>query len=161
MLWRPLHEMNQEKFWWGGRPGPNGALKLYQITHDYLVRTKGLTNLIWVWDIQDFRNLPQDLRNYNPGDSYWDIAALDVYWSDGRGYTNDKYNAMVNVANGKPIAIGECDRLPTARELTAQSGWVFFMAWAELVETKNTPQEIYALYQSSHTFTRRELPGWR
>jgi mannan endo-1,4-beta-mannosidase len=24
-LWRPLHEMNQEKFWWAGRPGPEGT----------------------------------------------------------------------------------------------------------------------------------------
>jgi mannan endo-1,4-beta-mannosidase len=161
VLWQPLHEMNQKAFWWGGRPGPNGTRKLYQITHDYLVKRRGLTNLIWIWDIQDFEYLGQDLGGYNPGDSYWDIAALDVYASDGRGYTNDKYNAMVNVAKGKPIAIGECDRLPRAEELTAQPGWVFFVAWAELVKTKNSPQEIGRLYESRKTLTLDELPGWR
>jgi hypothetical protein len=31
-----------------------------------------------VWDIQDFPNLSQDLSDYNPGNSYWDIAALDI-----------------------------------------------------------------------------------
>ena len=37
-----------------GRPaGTRGTARLYQITHDYLVGTKGLTNLIWVWDVQD------------------------------------------------------------------------------------------------------------
>lgn len=46
VLFRPLHEMNQGKFWWGGRPGPQGTARLYQITHDYLKNTKGLTNLV-------------------------------------------------------------------------------------------------------------------
>ena len=54
VLWRPLHEMNQAAFWWAGRPGPDGTRKLYQITHDYFVKTKGLSNLIWVWGMQDF-----------------------------------------------------------------------------------------------------------
>jgi hypothetical protein len=26
--------MNQGEFWWGGRPGPQGTLRPYQITHD-------------------------------------------------------------------------------------------------------------------------------
>jgi mannan endo-1,4-beta-mannosidase len=28
VLFRPFHEMNQGKFWWGGRPGPSGTLRL-------------------------------------------------------------------------------------------------------------------------------------
>lgn len=160
VLWRPLHEMNQGNFWWGGRPGSNGTRKLYQITHDYLVKTKGLTNLIWVWDMQDFPSLSQDLSDYNPGDSYWDIAALDIYRSDGQGYTEDKYNAMLAVAGGKLIAIGECDILPTANELAAQPRWTFFMAWAELVDKENSKQKIRDLYNAANILTRDELPGW-
>ncbi|HVJ21865.1 MAG TPA: glycosyl hydrolase, partial [Polyangiaceae bacterium] len=53
VLFRPLHEMNQSAFWWGGRSGPSGTRRLYQLTHDYLVETRGLTNLIWVWDVLD------------------------------------------------------------------------------------------------------------
>ncbi|MBK8504599.1 MAG: glycoside hydrolase [Saprospiraceae bacterium] len=68
VLFRPLHEMNQDAFWWGGRPGPNGTAKLYQITHDYLEKQKDLKNIIWVWDMQD---LTRDLNAYNPGDAYW------------------------------------------------------------------------------------------
>ncbi len=158
VLWRPLHEMNQKDFWWGGRAGPNGTRKLYQITHDYLVKTKGLTNLIWVWDMQDFPSLSQDLSDYNPGDSYWDVAALDFY--NGDGFTADKYKAMVSVANGKPIAIGECDRLPKASELAAQPLWTFFMGWSELVCDKNSEQEISDLYNAANVLTRDELPRW-
>jgi len=38
VLWRPMHEMNQGAFWWGGRPGPDGTLKLYRMLHDYLTK---------------------------------------------------------------------------------------------------------------------------
>lgn len=33
VMFRPLHEMNQGCFWWGGRPGSNGSRRLYQTTH--------------------------------------------------------------------------------------------------------------------------------
>jgi len=153
LLFRPLHEMNQGAFWWGGRPGPNGTLKLYQITHDYLVKTKGLTNLIWVWNVQDFATLATDLNNYDPGNDYWDVLALDVYWSDGTGYTTAKYNLIKNKAAGKPIAIGECDVLPSAGTLASQPLWTFFMGWAELTQQKNSDATIRNIYNASNVLT--------
>ncbi|RVU02997.1 glycoside hydrolase [Mucilaginibacter limnophilus] len=158
VLWRPFHEMNQGAFWWGGRPGPSGTRKLYQLTHDYMTDVKGLTNLIWVWDMQDFATLQSDLTAYYPGDEYFDIAALDCY--DGSGYTTAKYTAMVNIAKGKPIGIGECDKFPTTAQLAAQPKWTFFMGWSELVYNKNTGGEINALFNSSRVLTLDELPGW-
>ena len=158
VLFRPFHEMNQGKFWWGGRPGVNGTAKLYRMTHDYMKNTKGLTNLIWVWDMQDFGTLSSDLVNYNPGKDYWDVAALDFY--DGSGYTMAKYNAMVNIAAGKPIAIGECEKLPTAQQLLQQPKWTFFMGWSELVFEKNTPAEILALHAATNVITLDKKAGW-
>ncbi|HSH20672.1 MAG TPA: glycosyl hydrolase [Draconibacterium sp.] len=64
VLFRPLHEMNQGKFWWGGRPGPGGTAQLYRIIHDYFTHSLGLSNLIWVWDMQD---MSRDSEDYNPG----------------------------------------------------------------------------------------------
>lgn len=158
VLWRPFHEMNQRSFWWGGRPGPNGTRKLYQLMHDYMTKTKGLTNLIWVWDLQDFGTLDSDVTVYNPGDDYWDVAALDIY--DGSGYTMAKYNTMVNAAKGKPIAIGECQKLPTAAQLKAQPKWTFFMGWSELEFSNNTDTEIKNLHTASNVITLDEMPGW-
>ncbi len=154
VLFRPLHEMNQGAFWWGGRPGPNGTLRLYQITHDYLTKVKGLTNLIWVWDVQD---MSWDFDKYNPGDEYWDIMAFDVY-SDG--YNKKWYDYILTIAKDKPIAIGECDKLPTIAMLQQQPRWVFFMAWAELVYSKNTNAEIQAVYNGQNVITLNEMPGW-
>ncbi len=160
VLWRPLHEMNQGKFWWGGRPGENGTRKLYQMTHDYMTKTKGLTNLIWIWDVQDFGTLAGDVISYNPGKDYWDVAALDVY-DDKSGFTNEKYNIMLSVAGGKPVAIGECDKLPTAAQLAAQPQWIFFMSWSELTKSANTDEQLKALYNDPRVVTLDEMPGWK
>jgi len=153
VLFRLFHEMNQGAFWWGGRPGLNGTAKLYQISHDYLVNAKGLTNLIWVWNLQDFSSLATDLTNYDPGSDYWDVLSLDVYGSDGSRYTNNKYNLIKNKAAGKPIGIAECDVLPSLTVLQAQSGWTYFMGWADLTQSSNTNSTIRAIYNASNVLT--------
>jgi beta-mannanase len=160
VLFRPLHEMNQGMFWWGGRPGSNGTAALYRLTRDYLQNTKGLNNLIWVWNLQDFSSLSSDLNNYDPGSAYWDILSLDMYWSDGQGYTTAKYNALLNKAGGKPIAIGECEDLPSPNLLAQQPQWTFFMGWSELVFSGNTNAKIQDTYLSSRVRTLNEMPGW-
>jgi mannan endo-1,4-beta-mannosidase len=155
VLFRPLHEMNQGSFWWGGRPGPGGTMRLYQITHDRLMKYHGLSNLIWVWDVQD---LSRDIAEYNPGPSYWDIMAYDVY--NKSGFTQEKYEEVLKVAGDKPIAIGECDRLPSPEVLNSQPRWVFFMGWASLIHERNTPELIRATYDSPRVVTLDKLPGW-
>ncbi|MCR5890896.1 discoidin domain-containing protein [Hymenobacter sp. J193] len=158
VAFRPLHETNQSAFWWGGRPGANGSRKLYQITHDYLRNTKGLSNIVWVWNIQDFPTLPADVTDYSPGADYFDVASLDFY--NGDGLTAAKYEAMLAVAAGKPIAIGELGQLPTAAQLLAQPKWTYFMGWSELVFSQNSPAQLQALYSAANVLTREEMPGW-
>jgi mannan endo-1,4-beta-mannosidase len=160
VLWRPMHEMNQGVFWWGGRPGPDGTLKLYQMLHDYMTKVKGLTNLIWVWDIQDFGTLAQDAKAYQPADKYWDVAALDVY-DDKSGYSDEKYNIMLSVCNGKPIAIGECQKFPSPEKLLSQPKWTFFMCWSELEISNNTIQQIQAIHTATNVVTLDKMPGWK
>lgn len=160
VLWRPLHEMNQGVFWWGGRPGPGGTRKLWQMTHDYMTNAKHLKNLVWVWDIQDFNSLSSDAVAYNPGSDYWDIAALDVY-NDNTGYSQEKYDIMVAAAAGKPMAIGECQKYPTAQQLAQQPGWVFFMGWSELVFSSNSSAELNSIMHAGNTVTLDQMPGWK
>jgi hypothetical protein len=153
LLFRPFHEMNQGVFWWAGRPGYSGTAALFRLTHDYLVNTKGLTNLIWVWNMQD---LDLNWSVYNPGSDYWDIFSLDVY--NGDGFTMQKYNTAVSVAGGKPMAIGECSTLPTSNQLASQQRWVFVMSWAELTFSSNTNAQIQALYSALNIITKDKLP---
>ena len=157
VLFRPFHEMNQGKFWWGGRPGPTGTLRLYQISHDYLTNDKRLDNLIWVWNVQDFGSLGTDVQNYNPGSNYYEVVSLDVY----EGYQTWKYDVIRNIANGKPIAIGECDSLPNASRLANEPLWTFFMSWSELTFTANTDDQIRSVYNSQLVITCDEMGNWK
>ena len=138
------------------RPGANGTRRLYQITYDYLVKTKGLDNLIWVWDVQDFGSLGSDVQSYNPGASYYDIAALDVY--DG-GFDQWKYDAMRGAAGSKPIAIGECATLPSSATLAAQPRWAFFMLWPDFLD--QNAGAFPGVYSAGNVVTQGQMPGWK
>lgn len=155
VLFRPLHEMNQGKFWWGGRPGPDGTARLYRLTREHLTRRHHLDNLVWVWDMQD---MSRDFAAYDPGRRHWDVFAFDIY---DRGYGQDWYDYVRGVVGDRPMAIGECDRLPTPALLDAQPRWCFFMSWAELTFEKNSDSQIRDLYASPRVLTRERLPRFR
>jgi mannan endo-1,4-beta-mannosidase len=160
-LFRPHHEMNQGVFWWAGRKGTGGTAALYRVTHDYLVKDKGLDNIVWVWSVQDIWDSATNSWNfaaYDPGAAYWDVMSLDFY--DGAGYTADKYSAMLAVAGNKPIAIGECPTLPTSDELKAQPRWTYFMGWAELVQQNDSNTAITSVYTAPNVLTQDGMPGW-
>jgi mannan endo-1,4-beta-mannosidase len=154
VLWRPLHEMNQEKFWWGGRPGPAGSALLYRLTHDYLTRVKGLRNLVWTWDIQDLRF---DWGAYHPGEDVFDVLALDMY---SMGFTRELYDTLLDLAGGKVIALGEVARLPEPEVLRRQSAYAFVMGWANLPFARNSREELRALADSPSILTLERMPGW-
>jgi len=144
--------MNQRNFWWGGRKGSVGTARLYPVTHDYLTGAKRLTNLVWVWDMQD---LSRDFAEYNPGDGYWDIFTFDIY---GDGYDRSWYEYILTIVGNKPMAIGECEKLPTADLLAAQPRWCFFLSWAELTFNRNASEQIQELYRAPRVITRERLP---
>ena len=153
-LFRPQHEMNQGNFWWGGRKGPEGTAALFRLTRDYLEKAKGIRNLIWTWDVQD---LDWEWAEYDPGRQYWDIFALDVY---EHGYTDSLYRSMLRIADGKPIALGEVAKYPTAAELAKQPQWAFVMGWAYMAVEKNSAAELKALCEGSNVVTLDGMPGW-
>lgn len=154
VLWRPLHEMNQAKFWWGGRPGPDGSSLLYRLTREYLIHEKGLTNLVWTWSVQD---LAIDWGGYNPGPECFDIMTLDVY---GKGFSDAFYRAMVKEAGSKPIGLGEVAKMPPLAVLARQFRYCLVMGWADLVFLRNTGEELQRFYRNARVLTGEEMPGW-
>lgn len=153
-LFRPLHEMNQEKFWWGGRPGPDGTARLLRLTRDHLRNEKGIDNLLWTWDVQDLRF---DWDGYHPGADAFDVFAVDMYQM---GFTEKLYREAERLSGGKPMGLGEVARLPGADTLARQPGWSFVMGWADLVFEENAPERIRALMRDARTLTLDGMPGW-
>ncbi|MET7400255.1 glycosyl hydrolase [Dactylosporangium sp. NPDC005572] len=154
VLWRPIHEMNEGWSWWGGRPGANGSRKLFQITRDHLT-AQGLSNLVWVWNVKDVNM--GSIGDYWPGASYVDLATLDM-WVKLAPSASD-YQAMLNVAGGKPIALAEVGQVPSVALLQAQPRWTYFMVWAEYLTdpSYNNNAAVQNTYFNSRVLVRGEF----
>ena len=157
VLFRPQHEMNEGWAWWGGRPGPNGSARLFQITHDYL-ESKGLTNIIWVWALKDVSGGASQAASYYPGDNYVDVVGMDV-WVD-KFPSTDWYNALANIAGAnKPMALAEVGSVPQPAQLSAQPKWVYWNVWLDyLTNTSyNSDDSVKAGYYDSRVLSRGDI----
>lgn len=158
ILWRPFHEMNGVWFWWGNKPGEEGFAKLWHLLYDRLTNYHQINNLIWVWNANNPRDIPYDeayeFENFYPGDSTVDILATDIYHYD---FEQKDYEALLDLANGKPIAIGEVGALPKINILETQPKWSWFMVWSNWLETANTKDRVKEVYNFENTVSRDEL----
>jgi mannan endo-1,4-beta-mannosidase len=158
VLWRPYHEMNGVWFWWGNKKGPKGYQKLWKMMFDRFVNYHHLDNLIWVWNANAPRDIPYDeafdYKDFYPGAEYVDILATDVYNFD---YEQKDYNQLLELAKGKPIALGECGELPKPEILEQQSKWSWFMVWANWIIIDNTPERVKSIYNLPQVITKENL----
>lgn len=112
VLFRPLHEMNGDWFWWGADNNNGGTAerqnlfkRLFQDMHIYLSEVKGLNNLIWIYSADLWR---PGLVEYYPGDEYVDIVGIDAYFDSLKDINELKvaYNTMTKTFT-KPYALTE------------------------------------------------------
>lgn len=112
IIFRPLHEMNGDWFWWGADNTNGGSIvrqelyiKLFQDMHAYFSDVKDLNNLIWVYSPD--RGRPS-LTEYYPGDEYVDIVGLDAYFNGQADIDDLKADYKVlTEAFDKPYALTE------------------------------------------------------
>jgi mannan endo-1,4-beta-mannosidase len=85
VLFRPYHEMDGGWFWWGKNClSPDKFAELWQLTFNYLVHTKKIKNILFVFSTSDrIRSVDGDngYLEFYPGDEYVDVLAHDNYWS--------------------------------------------------------------------------------
>ncbi len=157
VLWRPYHEMNGDWFWWGGHPGAGGYEALYRQLYARLVDHHQLDNLIWVWNANAPRNIKDDFAGtyagFYPGHDVVDILAADVYHND---YAQSHHDELVELGEGRPIALGEVGHLPTPQILTDQPRWAWFMAWNALLTKDNSNDAIRTLYADARVLNRAD-----
>jgi len=136
VVWRPLHEGsgNVEQytggtawFWWGAK-GADVYKKLWQWMYNYMVTTKGLNNLIWVWTSQTGDD------NWYPGDAYVDIIGRDNYGATAAKLATE-YEELKETYPNKMITLAECGNSDDAEMATISSiwdegsRWSWFMTW--------------------------------
>lgn len=89
VLFRPFSEMNGTWFWHGNKPRSEW-IALWRDLHDYLTFTRGLTNLLWVYESDSAVHMIAGMANssgtmvdyYYPGDDLVDIAGHNLYDDD-------------------------------------------------------------------------------
>jgi len=79
VIFRPWHENLGSWFWWGGKLCTADQYKaLFRLTHDYFVKERGLTNLLWCYSPNGPVSAEEYLSRY-PGDDYVDYLGTDIY----------------------------------------------------------------------------------
>ncbi|RKH31031.1 mannanase [Corallococcus sp. CA041A] len=140
VLYRPFHEMNKKgsasPFWWANQD-PAQYKQLWNITHDYLVKTRGLKNLIFVWSPYEWDGTyGGDPWNYYPGNDRVDVVGVDIY--HGNPYFPAQFYTGLAGYN-KPRMLAETDKLPvrwgdsrygTVSELDARP-WAIYSIWGD------------------------------
>ena len=158
ILWRPYHEMNGVWFWWGNKKGNDGFEKLWKLLYNRLTEYHGINNLIWVWNANAPRDIPEDeafsYKEFYPGHDYVDVLATDVYHFD---YEQKDYEELLELAEGKPIALGEVGQLPKTNILEAQPKWSWFMVWSGWILTANSEERVKNVYHYPKTINRNEV----
>jgi mannan endo-1,4-beta-mannosidase len=150
VLFRPYHEVNGNWFWWGYRPGPNGSAALYRQLYDRFVNVHHLDNLVWVWNVNAPGGAAGPSVDYYPGVAYTDVVTMDIYGE----FKQEYYDSMLQIAAGKPIALGEVGGLPSLDVLAAQPKWTYFMAWSGLLESSSSPDLVQSVYHSPLAINR-------
>ncbi len=110
VIYRPLHEMNGEWFWWGNTGyNANDAARrdLYKLVYadmfNYFTNVKGLNNLIWVYSPDAKRDFKLE---FYPGYQIVDVVGLDVYTdSPTDSDVISGYNLLTGL--GKPFSFAE------------------------------------------------------
>ncbi|EME74108.1 glycoside hydrolase family 26 protein [Bacillus sonorensis] len=168
VLFRPLHEMNGEWFWWGltgynQKDNQRISLykQLYQKIYHYMTDTRGLDNLIWVYAPDANRDFKTD---FYPGSSYVDIVGLDAYFSDA--YSIKGYDELT--ALNKPFAFTEVGPQTTNGSLDYSQfinavkqkypKTIYFLAWDE-GWSPAANQGASNLYNDSWTLNKGEIWG--
>ncbi|MFD9125811.1 glycoside hydrolase family 26 protein [Kitasatospora sp. NPDC059571] len=173
VLFRPYHEMNnadcRHSFWWSGQRGADYQ-KLWRITYDYLVRTRGLHNLIFVWSPVSWDGAPGvDPWNYYPGEQYVDVVGVDDYSGSprdpigtGEVWTKRYYDGLA--AYRKPRILAESFAVPVnarQKETLTRTPWTLWTVWGQALTEKNlipdqvvnSLADVKATYNSKQAIT--------
>lgn len=187
VLWRPMHEgagnvglynkTGKAWFWWGaGNSKDNKVLTdvdvcgecyiaLWKLMYNYFVETKGIHNLIWVWNGQNAK--------FYPGAEYVDIIGNDIY-NNPKNYSAGKaaFDKVQSWDDTKIVTLSECGVMPSMTNIQKDGAWwSYFMVWNDSKNQKtdaegqfwygeryNPSEHKLEVFNSDIAITLDELP---
>lgn len=100
VLFRPLHEANDNFMWWA-KKGTDNYKRLWKLIYDH-VNAQGVNNVLWVFNgMANTAGYRSNMRDWYPGDQMVDAVTSDYYqsWND--------YNTLRAIGNNKIVGIAE------------------------------------------------------
>ena len=115
LIFRPWHEHTGSWFWWGQKLCTTEQYKaLWEMTYDYMVNQRGMTNLVWSYSPGAGElSSPEVYGERYPGDEIVDMVGFDCYqYGTDERYMADMKNALEITAafageHGKIMAVTE------------------------------------------------------
>ncbi|MDO8523578.1 MAG: glycosyl hydrolase [bacterium] len=169
VIFRPLHEMNGGWFWWGSA-NQGDFINLWKFTYNYFTVTKGLNNIIWLYNPNYVYGALRGALYYYPGSQYVDLVGTDIYCDDpalcAGGYAD-------LLTTNKPFILGEFG--PKQNTCTSNCGYdytrlingikqalpksVGFIAWTGANFGMSINQNVLQLLNDPLVLNRGELGG--
>lgn len=146
VIWRPLHEMNGDFFWWGIDEYNNNQqsnIEDYQALwidmYETLTETYDLDNLIWVYSAIPTLNWTAVSTDYYPGNGFVDLVGIDYYGENIDFPDFDKLKALgktIVMSEAGPIgeAYGNWDEMELVNELKGKAA--YFLQWHSWTDAK-------------------------
>lgn len=148
VLWRPLHEPPGNWFWWHAA-GPDQYKKLWIHMYDYLVNTRKLDNLIWVYSSSDGGT---SNTAWYPGNQYVDIIGVDRYGGDYGSFFN---NLKGMGDNQRMAAVTENKQFP---EWNTNYPYLWTLCWNNEIFNALSQNDFQKHYNHANTITFGGLP---
>jgi hypothetical protein len=157
----PYHEVDVGAwFWWSKCTGPQ-FIKLWKYSVDYINKTKGIHNVIWVMGYGH----DGAMADYYPT-GYTDLGGIDQYDKGKQPFVDQWESTKAVVGSVVPIPLHETGTIPQPSAMFPSTApWVLWNVWSGYQNTNaegytwNTPESIKSAYADPHTVTRESLPS--
>ncbi len=129
VLYRPWHEFNLVSAFWWNLATPAQFKQLWQFTVEYYRDTRGLHNLLYVWNPNWRKPMSEgdiraNLLEKYPGDAYVDVLGLDHYGDINKPGVMEVLREIVRLAD-------ERGKLPTLHETGVSIGSAYANPYAD------------------------------
>lgn len=160
------HEVQVDGWFWWSKGTAAQFIQLWNTTHDYLVKTKGIHNII---RLLPYSGSPSG--EFYPGKENVDIGGADEYSLPADQPFSRLYTACSKIfGSTMPIPLHETGTIPQPDQMFPTAApWLLWNTWAGYYKGSwnagsgtsvefNTEDGIKKAYASPYTLTRDELP---
>ncbi|WP_293051341.1 glycosyl hydrolase [Paludibacter sp.] len=121
VLLRPYHEHTGAWFWWGSKQCTvQEYTALWKYTVNYLIKTKKLHNLLFIYSPASAPDAAQYFERY-PGDNMVDVLGVDIYHYGGEQATSKFINEVHNTLNFMTAAAAAKNKVAVLSETGIES----------------------------------------